>query len=184
MGDPSGGSKVADNSSWACAGGALLFSCVTPRGRWCCYSCSLLIEIRHLLQIRVMRFLFYWWIFNWTQIIAFHSNASFTEDNVRVIAVYFFAAGHGACIHVQLSWEFLPTHLWFISVAFGQHLSWALGDYIPMTFLFSPLLYVHLLQLMPSAATSCDMHNNGSHWSSGCSCRHSAISRHYKWLVL
>lgn len=162
MGNPSGGSEVADVSSWACTGGLLVFSCVTPSGRQCCHCDSLLIEIRHLLQVRLMCFLFCWWIFNWTQIIAFHSNTSFTEDNVRVIIVCFFTVGHGAYIHVQLSWEFLPTHLWFISVALGQHLSWALGDYIPITFLFSPLLYVHLLQLIPSAATGCDVHSNGS----------------------
>lgn len=162
MGHLSGVSNVADNSSWVCAGGDLVFSCMITSGRRRCHCCLLLIEVRHLLQIRLMCFLFCWWILNWTQIIAFHSNTSFTEDNVRVIIVYFFAAGHGAYIHVYLSWEFLPTHLWFISVAFGRHLFWALGHYVPITFLFSPLLYVHLLQLMPSAATSCDMHNNGS----------------------
>ena len=78
--------------------------------------------------------------FNWTQIFAFHSNTYFNDNNVRVRIVYFFAAGHGAYIHVQLRWEFLSTHLWFISVPFGEHLL-GLGR-----------LHTHCLLILPTAA--------------------------------
>lgn len=124
-GDPSEVSWEAESRFWVCIGEALLFSCVTARGRQCCHCCSLLVEIRSVSQTKFMCCLFDWWIFSWTQIIAF------TESKVRVITVYLFAAAHNVDIHVQLSWEFLPTHLLFIITSF-----WSpslLGDYTPLT---------------------------------------------------
>lgn len=94
MGKPNGGFKVADGSSCTCMDGILVFSCVTPSGRRCCHCCSLLTDTRHLLNTRLMFSQFFWWIFNWTQIIAIH-NASFTKENIIPVTVYFFPFGYG-----------------------------------------------------------------------------------------
>lgn len=92
-GDPTEVSWEADSRFWVCSGGVLVFSCVTARGRQRCHCCLLLVEIGLLLQTKVVCCLFYWWLFSWTQIIAF------TESKARVIVLYFFAAVRGVYIH-------------------------------------------------------------------------------------
>lgn len=57
-GDPGEVFWEADSGFWVCTGGVLLFSCVTTGGRHRCHCCSFLVDIRSLLQTKLLCCLF------------------------------------------------------------------------------------------------------------------------------